>query len=346
MNNQEISKANKIKKPVFSPQLLMFFVLILAVFVFFVFFTPNYSYLKLDNLNNILTDAVIPAIFAFGMGIILAGSGFDLSLGTIASLVALVVAYLMSGGIKLDPVSAILLGLLAAAVVGLVNGLLVSRLGISSFIVTLGVQFAIIGVRQIITNGSSVYINNESFKWLAMNEFGISNLVIILVIVSLLCYVLMEKSPFGRKIQFVGANIEASKFMGINIKNITMYTFILGALLAGFGGVLFAARAGAVQINSVDSKLLDAITIAVFSSVIFGRFRTGGIVLVAVLISMIGTGMNMMGIQTGWIDFMKGLILLLSILISVIMNFRNPIAKNTLFKKGKGVKSYGREETV
>jgi len=346
MNNQEISKANKIKKPVFSPQLLMFFVLILAVFVFFIFFTPNYSYLKLDNLNNILTDAVIPAIFAFGMGIILAGSGFDLSLGTIASLVALVVAYLMSGGIKLDPVSAILLGLLAAAVVGLVNGLLVSRLGISSFIVTLGVQFAIIGVRQIITNGSSVYINNESFKWLATNEFGISNLVIILVIVSLLCYVLMEKSPFGRKIQFVGANIEASKFMGINIKNITMYTFILGALLAGFGGVLFAARAGAVQINSVDSKLLDAITIAVFSSVIFGRFRTGGIVLVAVLISMIGTGMNMMGIQTGWIDFMKGLILLSSILISVIMNFRNPIAKNTLFKKGKGVKSYGREETV
>ncbi len=74
---------------------------------------------------------------------------------------------------------------------------------------------------------------------------------------------------------------------------------------------MFAARAGAVQINSVDSKLLDAITIAVFSSVIFGRFRTSGIVMVAILISMIGTGMSMMEIKTEWIDFVKGLMLLL-----------------------------------
>jgi len=321
MNNQGIPKISKQKTPIISLQMLVFLILILAVFALFTFLTPDFCFLKIENLNNILTDAVIPAIFALGMGIIIAGGGIDLSLGHIASMVAIIVTYLMSRGIEFNLALPILVGLVTAAGIGAVSGLLVSRLGISSLIVTLGMMFLIIGIRQIITGGQSIYINNEAFKRIAVNEFGISNLVIILMIVGVLCYLTMERSIFGRKIQFVGANIKASRFMGIDVKNFTMYTFILGAVLAAFGGILFAARAGAVQINSVDSNLLGALCIAVFSSVLFGRFKTSGIILVAILISMIGMGMSMMGIKTGWIDFMKGLILLFSILMAKFMNF-------------------------
>lgn len=330
--NSRSKALHQTKLTVTSPQMRMFLFLLLAVFVLFSVITPNHSYLKIANLNNMLTDSVIPAIFAFGMGIIIAGSGFDLSLGHVASMVALIVAYLMSGGIRYDPISATLIGLLSAAGVGAVNGLLVSRMGISSFIVTLGMQFLIIGIRQIITHGQSVYISNESFKWLATTQIGISNLVIILAVIGLLVYFLMEKSPFGRRVQFIGSNIEASHFMGIDIRNITMATFILGAMLVAVGGTLFAARAGAVQVNSVDSKLLDAITIAVFSSVIFGRYRTAGIVLVAILISMISTGMSMMAIKTEWIDFMKGLMLLASIVMARYMNLNVIFSLSTIFK--------------
>jgi ribose transport system permease protein len=319
-----------------SPQMRMFLILVLVVAVLFTFLTPNFSYIQAGNLGNILTDSAIPAIFAFGMGIILAAGGFDLSLGVVASMVALIVAYLMNPGIGMDPLSAILIGILAGAASGLLSGMLVSRMGISSFIVTLGVQFLVIGVRQKITGGQSVYISNQPFKWIATNQIGISNLVVILLIVAVLCYLLMEKSTFGRKVQFVGANIDASKFMAIDIKNFTLYTFILGAILAAIGGTLFAARAGGVQINSVDAYLLDAITIAVFSSVIFGRFRASGIVLVAILISMIGTGMSMMGIRTEWIEFMKGLILLCSIFLARFMNVSTPISQIRLFQKPKG----------
>jgi ribose/xylose/arabinose/galactoside ABC-type transport system permease subunit len=233
---------------------------------------------------------------------------------------ALIVAYLMSGGINIAPIFAILIGLIISALVGLLNGLAVSRLGISSFIVTLGMQFLIIGVRQIITHGQSVYISNSPFKTLATTAFGVSNLVFILALVAIVSYVFMEKSSYGRKIQFLGQNIEASKYMGIDIRNLTMLTFVFGAVYAGIGGTLFAARAGAVQINSVDSKLLDAITIAVFSGVIFGRFRTMGIVLAAILISMISTGMSMVGVKTEWIEFMKGFILLSSIFLAKYLN--------------------------
>jgi len=346
IKNKGVPFTNRLQQILKSPQMLMFVVLLLVVLVLFTFLTPNYSYIKVGNLNNILTDSVIPAIFAFGLGIIIAGSGFDLSLGAIASLVALIVAYLMSGGIRYDPFIAILIGLVVAGGLGTSSGLLVSRMGISSFIVTLGMQFLVIGIRQKVTGGQSVYITNSAFKWLSTNQYGISVLVVILAIVAVICYLFMEKSTFGRKIQFIGSNIEASKFMGMDIKNITMSTFTLGAILAGFGGILFAARAGGVQINSVDSKLLDAITIAVFSSVVFGRFRTGGIILVAILISMIGTGMSMMGIKTEWIEFVKGLILLFSFIMARFMNSQASLSKFSFFTKGKGAKDYGHEETV
>lgn len=342
MKNLESSNNRKTKKSIFSNQFFVLVVLIVVSLVFFAFVTPNYSFVKISNLNNILTDAVIPAIFAFGMAMIIACSGFDLSLGHLASMVALIVAYLMNPGIKCNPVLAILVGLVAAALVGAANGLIVSRSGISSFIVTLGMQFFIIGYRQTITNGSSVYISNEGFKWLAKSDLGVSNLLIILVIVGFLCYLLMEKSTLGRKIQFIGENVEASKFMGINIYNITLYTFVFGAILAGIGGILFAARAGAVQINSVDSKLLDAITIAVFAKVLFSRYNTLGIILVAILISMISTGMNMLGVQTGWIDFMKGFVVLVSILLSFLLN--SPVIKKSINPR-KGVKD-GCKEAV
>ena len=337
MKNHNVPKSNTFKLPMSLAKTLAFLILIFTVFILFSFLTADFSFIKIGNLNNILADAVIPAIFAFGMGIIVAGSGFDLSLGHIASMTALITAYLMSGGLEFAPFAAIMVGLITAAGIGTVSGLLVSRMGISSIIVTLGMQFLIIGVRQIVTGGQSVYIKNETFKWLATNEFGISNLFIVLVIIGVLCYFLMERTTFGRKIQFIGSNIEASRYMGINVKNYTMYTFILGAVLAAFGGILFAARAGAVQINSVDSKLLDAVTIALFSYVLFGRFKTLGIVMVAILISMIGTGMSMMGIKTEWINFIKGLILLFSILMEKFMNYNT---KTTLLKKG--AKNHGR----
>ena len=311
-------------------QMIRFLFLILAVLLLFTFLIPNFNYIRISNLNNILTDSVIPAIFGFAMGIILAGSGFDLSLGHIASMVASIVAYLMSRGLDMHPVLAIFLGLLVAGLVGSISGFLVSHMGISSFIVTLGVQFLVIGARQLITRGQSVFISNEGFRWIARRPLGISNLVFILFIIAIVVFFIMEKSALGRKIHFVGSNIETSRFSGINVRTITFLIFVLGAVVAACGGILFAARAGAVQINSVDFRLLDAITIAVFSSVLFGRFRTIGIILVAILISMIATGMSMLGIQTEWIEFVKGFILLSSIVMSKFNNEERLIKRNLL----------------
>lgn len=309
------------KKFILQTPMLMFLSLLIIIFLLFAILTPNSSFIRIQNIGNIFTDMVIPAIFALGMGIIFSAGGFDLSLGHIASVSALTTAYMMSPAMSYTPGFSIFTGLVFAAVIGLISGLIVSRLGVSSFIVTLGMQFVIIGVRQVITRGQSVYISHAGFKQLAAKPLGISNMIIILIVIALICYVFMEKTTIGRKIQFVGDNIDASEYKGINVRNLTMLTFIIGAVLAAFAGILFSARAGAVQINSVDSKLLEAITIAVFSSVLFGKYNTVGIILVAFLISMIGTGMSMMGIRAEWVEFVKGFIIIISIMLSKVSNY-------------------------
>ncbi len=300
-----------------SKQTMIFLGMLLGVFIFLSVFAEGFF--AITNFNNILADMVIPSVFALGMGIIFSVGGFDLSLGHIGSISALIVAYMMSPAIYLLPFPAIIIVVIIAGLIGALSGLVVSRFGVSSFIVTLGMQFLIIGIRQNITGGRAVYIGLAEFKNLAGRTNGVSHLLISLLVIGLLCYFFMERTTIGRKIQFVGSNINASEYKGIDIRNITMLAFSLGGVLAGLGGILYAARVGTVQINSADSYLLDAITIAVLSKVLFGgKYKTVGIIAVALLISMIGTGMVMLKLQAEWVIFAKGFIILCAIFISKI----------------------------
>ncbi len=306
----------KIKERI-SKKTMIFIALLGFVFLFFTIL--NASFATLSNFNNMLADMVIPAVFALGMGSVFAVGGFDLSLGHIASIAALITAAMMKSPYLLVPASAIAVGVIAACILGAISGLIVSRFGVSSFITTLGMQFFITGIRQLVTGGAAVYISLASFKALAGRTSGVSHLLISLVVIGVLCYLFMERTTIGRKMQFIGANLDGSEYKGIDVRNLTLLAFVLGAVLAACGGVLFAARAGSVQINSVDSYLLDAITIAVLSKVLFGgKYKTVGIIAVAFLISMISTGIIMIGISSEWVTFTKGFIILVSMLVSKV----------------------------
>ncbi|MFI3128589.1 MAG: ABC transporter permease [Bacillota bacterium] len=301
-----------------SKQTIIFLGMMVAVFV--ALSITATGFFTWSNITNILSDMVIPAVFALGMGIIFAVGGFDLSLGHMASMAALLAAYCMSSAVYLTGFAASMVALVACAVAGAISGLVVSRLGVSSFIATLGMQFLIIGARFKITGGKSIYITLTSFKAIASRTSGgIPYLLFWLAIIALVCYIFMEKTTIGRKMQFIGSNIDASEYKGIDIRNLTLLAFVLGAVLAGLAGILMAAKAGTVMLASADSYLLDAITIAVLSKVLFGgKYKTIGIIAVAFLISMIGTGIVMLGWSSEWVIFAKGFIILIAIAISKI----------------------------
>ncbi|WP_411044021.1 ABC transporter permease subunit [Treponema sp. TIM-1] len=155
------------------------------------------------------------------------------------------------------------------------------------------------------------------------NFLGISNLIIISLFIIAIAGFIMQKTTFGRKMQFVGANISASAFSGIRIRVYTFLSFFISGFIAGLVGILQFSKLTTATINIGDGWLFNAMTIAVFSSVIFGRFKAHGIILVAILVNMMTTGINMLGVSSAWTNFVLGFILLLSLAAGKYINFDN-----------------------
>lgn len=273
----------------------------------FAILTP--PFIRGQNLYAMVLNASMPAILALAMGIVISAGGFDLCIGHTAGFSALMCGYFLRS-FDMGALPAIMISLALAVFIGAINGLLVSRMGISSFITTLGMQFVLVGVRQWITSGDS-YRANKAIRSIAQDDIGgISNLILISFAILLITGFIMQKTQFGRKMHFVGSNIVASAYCGIQVRRLTFLSFVLSGAIAGMVGILQFSRLTSATINIGDGWLFNAMTIAVFSNVIFGRFRAQGILLVSLLITMITTGINMLGVSSAWTNFVLGVILL------------------------------------
>jgi ribose/xylose/arabinose/galactoside ABC-type transport system permease subunit len=312
------------RKPRIAPQTISFVSLMLVCYAVFSVLEPAY----LRSPYSILLSAMMPAVLALSMGIVIAAGGFDLSIGHAAGFATLMCGYfLRSAG--MGAYTAILCAIGLAALIGALNGLMVARFGISSFIATLSTQFVLIGARQLITSGDSYRANNAIKNIAQGNALGVSNLIVISLAIRAITGIVMQKTAFGRKMQFVGANITASSFNGIPVRKYTFLSFLISGVIAGIVGVLQFSKLTSATINIGDGWLFNAMTIAVFSSVIFGRFKAQSVLLVAILITMITTGINMLGVSSAWTNFVLGVILLLSLVSGKYLSFGNIAA---LFK--------------
>ena len=308
------------KKMAWLPSAKTMSFLLLIVVCAIVFTSMTSAYIQPNNLYSMLLNATMPAVLALAMGIVISAGGFDLCIGHTSGFAALMCGYFLRV-VDMNVYAAIVLSILLAVLIGAVNGFMVSRMGISSFIATLGMQFVLVGVRQWISSGDS-YRANKVIRAIAQGEmFGISNLIIISIAMLIIVGFVMQKTPFGRKMQFVGSNITGSSYNGVPVKLYTFLAFLLSGTICGIVGVLQFSRLTSATINIGDGWLFNAMTIAVFSNVIFGRFQAHGIALVSILITMITTGINMLGVSSAWTNFVLGIILLSSLLGGKYINF-------------------------
>jgi len=317
-------------KRIISPQTLSFIIMMAACLIVFTILKP--SYIQPDNLYTILMNSMLPAVLALSMGIVIAAGGFDLSIGHMAGFSALMCGFFLRDigtGSRMAMLIAVMLGI----ILGILNGLMVTKLGISSFIVTLGMQFVLTGVRQWISGGDS-YRASKTIKALTQSKVGsVPMLIIVSLLIIIIVGFIIQKTSFGRKIQFVGSNITASEYLGIPVRRYTFIAFVLSGGIAGIVGVLQFSKLTSATINIGDGWLFNSMTIAVFSSVIFGKFKAHGIVLVSILITMITVGINMLGVSASWTNLMLGIILIVSLLCGKYIDF------GKLGKKGKGVEN-------
>lgn len=318
-----------LKKIIPAKETLVLVGILISMVLFFQIFTS--TFIDKANLLDILKEASKLCVISFGMAIIIAAGGIDLSLGHIAGFSAIVATTILkeyNAGVVVGLVCGLSIGL----IFGLFNGFLVAYLGISSFIVTLGTQFIILGLRYWITSGNIIMFLPDTYTIIGNGKiFSIHNTIIIMIGLAIICYYQMERTVFGRRVSSIGGNITASWLSCINIRKHTMLTFVIGAIFAAVTGIVHTSHMEVVSVDIGDGFLLDALIIAVFSIVVYGRMKTLGVILVSVILIALTNGLTMMGVNPFYVKFVKGSLLLGALAINMAMQseyFINRVYKN------------------
>lgn len=289
----------------------------IALFVAIVVFSAlNPAFLTATNLSNVVVQSAFILFIAVGMTFVLGSGAIDLSVGGVLGASGGVAMLVLITGVPF-PV-AVAAGLGTGLLFGLFNGLLVTRLGLSDFIVTLGTMGVAAGLLEIISFLQPLRAPSGSELFTGMARGTLAGIPIpILIGVPLVVFmdVLMRRSEFGRRVRAVGMSAPAARFAGINVTRIRMAVFAISGLMAGVAGVLLAARLASVPPALGRGYELEAIAAAVLggTSLAGGKGTALGSALAALLLATIKTGLQVVGVDPTWYQVVLGLSILLAV---------------------------------
>jgi ribose transport system permease protein len=292
--------------------------LLVFALVFVFFSVKAQGFLTQINLvRNLLMPASIAAVIALGMTIVYVGGGVDLSIAVTAGLSGLAVAATMAK-FDLSLPLLFLVALFSGAIIGAINGLLVAYVGISPFVVTLSVVFLAEGLQYLITlgvvSGTYIMLPREIMRLGSKPGFMLG----ICAAASILLYIFLDHTIFGRHIRTVGQNITVSNFSGIKTRFYTWLTYVLCGAFAAIGGVMLTFAEGMARVGSGESYLIDAFMLPILGNTIFGRFSVEGTIFGALFMYMLINGLFILGAPPEMIRIVKGVLLLAVILVSGI----------------------------
>jgi ribose transport system permease protein len=306
----------------------------LGVFVLLVIVVTSASiiapgFFTYTNLTNTLITASITAVTGLGMTFAIALGGFDLSVGSVQVLTAIVVASLIS---VVGPPLAIVGALLTGLAIGLLNGVLISKLKLPAFVVTFGMMSIIRGAALLVTKGQSVMITKHVEFGLLNNGkiVGLPVPFFIMIIVLVVLSVLLKHRAFGRHACAIGGNRTAAIVSGVNIDRVTIAVFGLVAVTAAISGVMLASQLMIVDATLGTGFELQAITVSVLggTSLSGGHGNLIGTVLAAVLLATIASALNILKVISFYQYFAMGALLIFALAIDTAR--RAFIAKSLL----------------
>lgn len=279
-------------------------------------------------IGAIVNSQAIILMLALTATIVLRTGDFDLSIAGVMVTSGAVVGVLSSKGAPL--IVAVVAGLLVGLITGAINGFLIVKIGVASFITTIGMFTALTGLGYAITNSRivtdipDVITTIARFKLLGLpltTWFG-------WVLVALLWY-LYEKTPLGRYMLFIGGNREASNLAGINVQRIRFGSFIASGVIAALIGVLLVGNLGAID-PSIGNQYLLSPFAAVFlgaTTIAVGRFNSLGTVVALYLLAVGFTGLQLMGAASWVNNVFNGVALMVAVALAKIVGRRNSVSK-------------------
>lgn len=283
---------------------------------------PNFS--GLANFLSIADSLVFDAMITTGMTIALVSGGFDLSVGSVFASSGIVVAVAMVAGLPVW--LSIIIALLAAAGWGLLNGLVITKIGVNPLLTTLATMGMARGFVYILTEGRVVTGFPDEFTAPGQAAFGrVSALVLIALLVVIVADVLLRKSAFLRQLYYIGSNERAARVSGINVERARIGVYLTTALLAGTAGVLSTSKfSAAIPLMGTGAEL-KAIAAAVIggASLYGGEGTVLGGVLGLIFLALIQSVLVLLNISVYWQGFIAGAVLLLAVSLDVLIHKRS-----------------------
>jgi ribose transport system permease protein len=278
------------------------------------------------NFQEVGSDNVYIGILALASLLPLVAGEFDFSVGQNAGFTQIVVATAMVRFHVPLPL-AIVLAIVCGALVGVLNGNTVARLGVNSLIVTLGTSGVLLGVVEWYTGSQSITtgISPALFEFGSRNTFGIPDVVWLLVVMAVIVYYVLEHTPYGRYLTSIGSNARAARLVGLRVDRLKFSVFVLSGALAGVAGVLLVAKNGSAspEAGSVTDTLqaLAAVYLGA-TSIRPGRFNVLGAMLAVYFIGFSVSGLAIAGVQSWVSQVFSGAALFIAVVVSTVIGRR------------------------
>lgn len=313
----------KLKKNINISKCMVYFIFLVVLSLFAIFIGG--SFFSLNNILNIIRQTAVVSMIAVTMTFVIAIGEIDLSVGSTIGLSGLMAALVLQSTDNIP--LAILAALAVGLVVGLINGLLIVALNLPSFLVTLGMQMVLVGTSMWITNTTAIPIGNTTFTFIfGGGSIGKLPLLLLWVLITgAVGYIVLNRTPYGKKVLAVGGNATSARYSGINVKKIVVYVFVYSSLMAALGGMLYAGRMSSGRYTFGDGLELDAIASVILggTSMAGGNGSIVGAIIGSLLIGTINNGLMFFGLSTAQQTVAKGAIIILSVALSALVSLRD-----------------------
>ena len=297
-----------------------------------VFTVTNDQFLTYANFSDIIKSVSIVSLLALGVTFSLIVGGFDLSVGSTASLATIGAAASLVLH-RQELLVALLIPLALGILVGLLNALVTIKFRLPDLLATLAIMYVINGIQLTYTKGFSIYDNMPieggtapgrfipSFLFIGQGTIGPIPFVALLMLVFFIgAHLFLTYTRTGREFYYVGSNAEAARRSGIAVNRIKLYAYVLSGLFAAIGGIILASRIGTGQVSAGAPLLMDAVAAAYIGYAVFGTGRPNviGTLIGAILIGILLNGLTMWDVPYYAQDIVKGTILIGALGLSYI----------------------------
>jgi ribose transport system permease protein len=289
----------------------------IAIFIVFAITLHDRGFLDPNNLLNIIRQTAVIAVMAVAMTFVLSAGEIDLSVGALAGLASVTTAMGIDIG---GPLFGIVAGLGTGLIVGSLNGLITTRIGIPSFLTTLAMMGIATGVAMWVSDTKAIPIVDRNFPFYfgSGDVLRVPTLLLWMAAAATIGTIALRRTTFGRRVLATGGNEIAARFSGIDTRSIKFRVLMLSSLAAALAGMLYAGRlhSGRFQFGEGDELSVIAAAVLGGTSLFGGKGTIVGSIVGALMIGLINNGLILMGLEFSQQLIARGVIIILAVAIS------------------------------